>query len=371
MANCTPHPLRPTATDKDKEPKWESTPCTQYALIHALNWYTENKNEKDARKYLIAHLGSQIPAAQKSAAESFNNSYNISDGWFARCLDRGCIAPEVSVAGFKDRLNEFLERVSAFAATRDVKAAKTVDVISLQERIQSKSDYFIMELEGAFDEYFFNKKKPIDVYKWLNDNDVKPVHAGKIAEYFRARASEFVKIMEDSRKDDYVAESYPRSKKEMVVAATFFANIAKDADRIGSNMLSQRKPRKTKSVTAEKRVAGLKYKAEDSDFKLSSVNPTGIIGANQLWVFNTKTRKLATYIARDEAGLMVKGSCIENFNTTESIAKTVRKPQEILPKVLDGGKIVLRKLMGDINSKASNLNGRINKDTILLRVSKS
>jgi hypothetical protein len=277
----------------------------------------------------------------------------------------------VSVTGFNDRLDEFLERVSSFSATKDIKAAKTADVISLQERIQTKTDYFIMELEGAFDDHFFNKKKPIDVYKWLNDNDVKPVHAGKIADYFRARASEFIKIMEASRKDDYIAESYPRPKKEMVAAATFFANIAKDADRIASNVRQQRKPRKTKSVTAEKRVAGLKFKTEDSDFKLSSVNPAGIVGANQLWVFNTKTRKLALYVSRDEAGLMVKGSTIENFNTTESIAKTVRKPQEVLPKVLDGGKIVLKKLMGDINSKASTLNGRINKDTILLRVTKT
>jgi hypothetical protein len=50
------------------------------------------------------------------------------------------------------------------------------------------------------------------------------------------------------------------------------------------------------------------------------------------------------------------------------VSKTLRKPKDVLSRVLDGGKVVLRKVMGEINSKPQELNGRINKDTILLRV---
>jgi hypothetical protein len=73
-------------------------------------------------------------------------------------------------------------------------------------------------------------------------------------------------------------------------------------------------------------------------------------------------------VATDQAGLGVKGSGIENYKYSESISKTLRKPKDVLDRVLNGGKIVLRKVMGEINSKPSELNGRINKDTILLRV---
>jgi hypothetical protein len=66
--------------------------------------------------------------------------------------------------------------------------------------------------------------------------------------------------------------------------------------------------------------------------------------------------------------LDVKGSAIQNYKYNESICKTLRKPKDVLSKVLDGGKIVLRKVMSQINAKESELNGRINKDTILLRV---
>jgi len=52
------------------------------------------------------------------------------------------------------------------------------------------------------------------------------------------------------------------------------------------------------------------------------------------------------------------------------VSKTIRKPDEVLPRLLKGGKLVLRKLMSEINSKESVPNGRINRDTILLRVIK-
>jgi hypothetical protein len=77
---------------------------------------------------------------------------------------------------------------------------------------------------------------------------------------------------------------------------------------------------------------------------------------------------LGVYVATDAAGLDVKGSAIQNYKYGESVSKTLRKPKDVLSRVLDGGKIVLRKVMSEINSKPVELNGRINKDTILLRV---
>ena len=112
----------------------------------------------------------------------------------------------------------------------------------------------------------------------------------------------------------------------------------------------------------------LKYKTEDTENKLVSINPVKIIGAEKLWIYNVKTRKLGVYVTSDAAGLDVKGSSILNYKYSESISKTLRKPKDVLSRVLDGGKVVLRKVMNEINAKPQELNGRINKDTILLRV---
>jgi hypothetical protein len=224
-----------------------------------------------------------------------------------------------------------------------------------------------MELEAKFDDVWHEQSGEEFVpYTWMVENEVKPMHASKIAEYFKQRTADWIAIIES--KDEYVRESYPRPRKEMIEAAKFFGLIATDAEKLASNKSAARKPRKKKPVSFEKKVKNLKFKKDDVENKLVSIDPIKIMGSQQLWVYNVKTRKLGVYVAADAAGLGVKGSSIENYKYSESVSKTLRKPKDVLSRVLDGGKVVLRKVMAEINSKSVELNGRINKDTILLRV---
>jgi len=357
------------------EPVWEkrTEPCSQFDLVRVFQWYNMNKDSKDARKYLLEYLekNKQITLTQKKAAEYLNNSWNIVDGWLARCLSRGAWVPDSTLENFQHRIKEFKARLDTIILEKDLLAAVKDDsnVVSIQERVQQRVDYFIMELESTFDAYYhMGSLGSWTAYDWMIDNEVKPMHASKIADYFRDRTAAWIKIIEDRRKDEYLMESYPKSDKIMIGAAKFLGAIAADAERLASNKNAARKPRKKKPVSFEKKVKNLKFKKDDTENKLVSIDPVKIMGSQQLWVYNTKTRKLGVYIAADAAGLSVKGSSIENYKYGESVSKKLRKPKDVLTRVLDGGKIVLRKAMSEINSKPSELNGRINKDTILLRV---
>jgi hypothetical protein len=114
----------------------------------------------------------------------------------------------------------------------------------------------------------------------------------------------------------------------------------------------------------------MNYAKDFAELKLVSVDPKTIVGANQLWVYNTKTRKLGCYNAEDAAGLSIKGSTIQNFSESKSTQKKLRKPEVTLPEVLKGGKVALRNVLNDIRAVESFLTGRINVDTILLRTIK-
>jgi len=356
------------------EPTWEkrTEPCKQYDLIHAFQWYNHNKESRDARKYLIEYLvkNNEITPLQKQAADSLNLSWNIVDGWLARCLSRGAWVPDNVFNNFKERMDVFRGRLNTVIAEKGLATtvvADTSNVISIQERVQGKVDFYIMELEAKFDDVWHEQSGEEFVpYTWMVENEVKPMHASKIAEYFKQRTAEWIRIIES--KDEYVKESYPRPRKEMIEGAKFFGAIATDAEKLASNKAAARKPRKKKPVSFDKKVKNLKFKKDDIDNKLVSIDPVKIVGAEKLWVYNVKTRKLGVYVALDGAGLDVKGSAIQNYKYGESVSKTLRKPKDVLSRVLDGGKVVLRKVMGEINSKPVELNGRINKDTILLRV---
>lgn len=335
---------------KNEEPVWVSDKeATQAQLIRAFNWYNENKNESDASKYL--GVGASIARRFTTLA------------WAKRMLSRDCVFPEVS----KQHVESLEQELNDFIAAEKRAAAKKAEGISIQERVDAKAESFISELEGFVDEFGIDgKAQDMNAYQWMIDNGVKAIHSNKIAEHFRKCAIEPLKAFD--KKDKYLVEAYEKmGKARLQNLIICYSKIVSDAERIGKNQKATRKPRAKKAVSHEKVVSKLQYQKKDDTLKIQSVNPVSIIGAQQVWVYNTKTRKLGVYHALDTVGILVKGTTLDNYSS-KSISKNLRKPEQVLPKVLESGKIALRKILDDVNSKAIALNGRINKDTVILRV---
>jgi len=148
----------------------------------------------------------------------------------------------------------------------------------------------------------------------------------------------------------------------------FCLDIVTNSQKIAVNKLASRKPRRKKVVSFEKKVSKVNYKKEDTEYKLVSINPMRILGVEKLWVFNTKTRQLGVYVAKDASGLNIKGSTLEGFSEDSSISKKIRKPEAVLKTVVSGGKVALRKVLTDVKAVEQKMTGRLNKDTILIRV---
>jgi hypothetical protein len=143
-----------------------------------------------------------------------------------------------------------------------------------------------------------------------------------------------------------------------------------DGMKISGESVKNRKPRKRKVKSPEELVSKIKYCVEFAELKLKSVSPKDIIGAMQLWVYNTKTRKMGCYHAADAGGFSMKGTSLLNYNETKSIQKRLRKPEVTLPEVINGGKVYLRNVIENIRAVDSGLTGRLNDDTILLKIIK-
>ena len=102
---------------------------------------------------------------------------------------------------------------------------------------------------------------------------------------------------EEADQWEQLKEGYAPSKKkhiEKYMNAVGF--IFGELEFIIEKAKVNRKPRKKKVYSADKLVAKLKYLKVDSKYS-TSINPEDIIKANELWVFNVKTRKLGKYIA--------------------------------------------------------------------------
>jgi hypothetical protein len=171
-------------------------------------------------------------------------------------------------------------------------------------------------------------------------------------------------------KDEQLNEGYScYTKKQIKKLHDFYSEIISACDMLQQEGKVNRKPRVKKPVAKDKLVAKMKYCKSDDATKMVSINPTDIIGSQELWVYNIKTRKLGKYIAAQYGELRVKGTTVIGFDENKSVQKTLRKPVEQLKEFKSAGKVTLRKFLDEIKAVDIKLNGRINEDTILLKVS--
>ena len=245
-----------------------------------------------------------------------------------------------------------------------VEEEKPKKTVSIQDRIREQVEGFVSHIEGKIDDFINSDfKMKYDCYAHLEEMGCKAVHARKMRELYMGLYNESVDVF--NGEDDYLNEAFghlkPKYQEKMM---HFFGIIIDDIDRLIKNATAQRKPRKKKLATASKLIKSLKYQSEHKDLRLVSINPEKIIGASELWVYNTKYNRLGVYYAKNSVrGFSVKGCTIQNFDTNTSTQKTARKPEDALGKLT---KQSLRKKLKEMKTKDQTMTGRINSQTILL-----
>ena len=334
---------------------------TDSEIIRAWSWYNYFHDHEDAKKYALAYLKSQKKndLAKVVAKADFRGCLSL--GWNCRILSRGGTLPR------KLKLST-LERLVALGKVQkeEVTDEEPKVVISIQERVAAKANDLIGSLEEQIDIYLTKGKNDFDAVKWLRDNDVKPALAKRIAEYYNPLYAEIFDAVKGA--DDQLKEAYKHWKKSKLKKyMEFIKGILSAAEAAATVVPATRKPRKKKEKPAAVQVAKLKYAKEDKELKLTSIKPTDIVGARQLWVYNSKYRSLTVLDAIGPAGLAVKGSTVTGFDEKTSITKKLRKPAEATKIVLEGGKVALRNLMNTLKTKPVAAKGRLNSDVVLLR----
>ena len=288
--------------------------------------------------------------------------------------------PESTINHINKRKEEWLVRGKECLKEKRVKEEekKLKPVISIQERMKEQCsplmaewEYYIDQLvDGEFD---LKKFEPYNEMKAYSIASIKPAHAKVIKEEFVSQHQEALEVME--WKDEDIKEAYanftPKMRKDFVA---FYEKINTACDTMIETGKATRKPRKPKAVSKEKMVAKLKYQVNDPALGIASIDPTEVAHANELWVYNTKTRKLGIYHALNKDprnmgrdGLTVKGTTIQAFDEESSIQKTLRKPAEQLQNFKGNARTKYQKAFDEIKTTDTKLNGRFNDCTIILK----
>ena len=334
--------------------------------IRAYTWYGSMAEIAEARDWLTDFLFTRGRKEDARKLKSVpDNLFPLTAAWIARMATRG--------VSFSSHTYDFLDdKIAQAFSGRQIEEKKedkpAAEKPNIQERIRDRQNDLIGDLEQVMDQHLRGEIKEFDAYEFCQKASIPAQHATKMASYYTGLYEELEQVLEGS--DSQLKEGYARYSKKWVKARLeFVEKMMTDLLRYSGNAKKLRAPRKKKPMSVEKKLKNFRYQKEFQEMKLASVPPEQVVGAQELWAYNTKYKTLSVFRAIDRGGLEVKRSSIVNYDEkTTGTYRTGRQADKIVQSVMSGGKIILRKVTDDL--KAATLQDRINENTILLRVIK-
>ena len=333
------------------------------SVTQCLNWYNYMCNGSDARDYLKEYFkNTGKPELAKKLSKISDTDIPTTAAWLCRMMSRGYKPQGTTMQFVSSAL------INMWSKTKEESVEKSEkSTVSIQDRMKERAHDIIGEIEGMIDDYIYENQE-FSLYNWLQSNEIPAAYASSIIAKLSPVLEELLEAYDG--KCEQLKEGYRNYKKtDIKKLIAFYNTLIEDAERYSSNTKKVKTARKPRTVSVEKKIKNLKYQKEDGTYKIASVSPEKIIGAMELWTFNTKYKTFTKFQALDRGGLQVKGTSITNYCEKSSITRSVgrKEPNEFLKRILEGGKLVLRKVLDDLKTEKP-LAYRINENTILLRV---
>ena len=355
------------------EPVWvQGNTYGQVDAMRAFNWYNYLYGADKAQEFIVYWLNSKPKRRDLAKKFKSQKKLDISStyGWLARMITMGYPA---SYREMKKLVKAIREAEASIIADTEPKIKTPEQVVqkpTIQDFLREKTAETLGELEGRFDDFVADTNVKANAFALLKERNTPQAQVGKIVDFANKRIAEFTEVQNTDDKE--LKEAYSNFGKVKIKAVIkFFESVVADCQSYVTTKKAVKKPRKAKAKSVEKIVSKVKYMKADTALQVTSVNPAQMVGATEVWVFNTKTRKLGKYIADATLGpIGVKGTSLTGFDEAKSVAKTLRKPAEQLKALLTAGKIQIRKFMDGINAVEVKLTGRLNEDTLIVKVVK-
>lgn len=324
----------------------------QVSVIIALNWYSHFYTPKEGAPWVVEYMKrngytpEQVHLFQKSGPTMFVCAA-------ARMLNNGVKLPGDLVKSFKDKLGKLIRPVL-------VEPNVTPKKVELH-----KENYLLADLDDYLDKFFLSGYKTgpvVEDYKLASK--VTKADLDSTLTYYKQL------LVEVSTFKEGYGRLRPKEKKAYV---GYLGRIVSHLESLQGDSKSMpkkpRRPRKKKVKSALELTKKVQFEVANRDLKVSSVRPETIVGATVVWLYNTRYKKLTRLEAETPHGLSVKGTTVIGFGK-ESVCKRLRKPGQVVTALVKLGKREENKLWKTLKTKPVTVNGRMNKNTLILKVHK-
>lgn len=375
MKHAALKPLNPRSPDTKyvgEEPRWTVQPTeSRFAtLTRAFNWYGYFYGKKDAKDMIAAYLERHDRAKDaKKVRATPDSQIRMTTGWLCRMADMGLQLDEHE----QIKLDNMITETLAVKEQVRVEAEPEPDVAkpNIQDRLREKVSEFLGELDGQFDEFIASGAKLTADYKpvaLMRGMNIAPQMVSVVKDTWARKLAEFEDVVAGRDADLVKAYDY-LTKNQLKQCVKFCELVLSDCGAYVQIKKVERKPRKVKPVSPEKKAAKFKILGEFPELKLKSLPAAQLVDKSEAWLYDTKKRKLIHVVADEYAkAFTIKNNSVIGFSTVETLQKTVRKPAETIKAIVSAGKPAARKIFKDLTTTETAWNARGTENLVVLRV---
>ena len=330
-------------------------------LLIALNYFNYHHDDKDKKKWLLSYVDKKLAVQLNKLDEKL---FRIA-GNLAKLIADGSTLGEKEQKFLDDKIEQLRNTIPKPVVVKTEDTPES-NVISIQDRMLEKAREMAGEFEGMIDDFIIEDKM-FDASNALKNYQVSGPVAKLIIPMFDKTIAELEEVLEGA--DEQLNEGYSHLKKTKIKKLLGLYKSIPEACGLQVQVAkATRAPRTRKEKPAGVLVAKMKFKKEDTDYGIKSIIASSIINSFELWVFNTKYKKLQVYRADPGSkGLSVKGTTVIGYDPSISGARTLRKP-ELVKDYQGMGKRPLNAAYKALTTKEASVNGRVNEECVLLKV---
>ena len=329
--------------------------------------------KKDYVSWTVDWVKANRPNDLKSykASEDWRTSSTL--GSLVRIHSMGASLPE----SYMDFINKQIDIIVGFGKINIENAVEEVEddapVVKKKnpsELLKEKTLAVMGEIEGFIDDHLEGTlDKNFSLYTHLKGLDAATQTAHDIIRAYREMEAELSELLVEKTED--LVEGYSHmtlsQQKKLLKLISAFIN---DGEKYVLSKKATRKPRAKKATPATKQVEKVIYQKESAEYKITSTSPAYIVGATEVYLFNTKTRVIKYLVTNNNDGFIVKGTSIKNYDEELSFKKKLRKPEETIDSINKVTKLRALKALKALKTADKPTDSRINADTVILKVNK-
>lgn len=352
------------------EPTWHEINVNEKnytkEMMRGLNWHNYCASEKDYVKYMEQWIREYRSNTAKKDIALWRNCGDVRTTIcvLARMQLQGFPLSAVDSQHIRNYVLEFTGMLET-KKTATTSSSPSVNRLTIQDRIKAQVSTTLANLDGIIDDAFEGNVIEVeDLVGQLLSQGFKGPQLNLVYQYLDKNISEWNQAY--NKEDEQLVEgySYVNRKTFKKIIDTFneaMSKISHEKTKVKATRIRKKKPTDKKKMASK-----LKFMPEFSDLKIKSLPAVDIIGANVIWVYDTKKRKLGYYEGEAKDSLFVRGTMIEGYKNT--CVKTLRKPEEQIKQVMSLRKNQTQNWFETIKAKCGTLNGRTNSNLILLRI---